>query len=167
MTELKQQVSIIPELQKKLDESQRHNRQANAVTKQLSRRLSVSGKANEQKMVSLIKTGSNWTEDSAHLACSHAATLNDDDFVIDEAGKVKPKDPNMKFMKKVESFLDKQDELQVDRYNKMKELILEQMKNTIRKKMDLRGEKRDLETSTDNIESTPQSKARLISPPKV
>ena len=134
VNDLQQQVSVIPELQKRLDESLKSNRQANAVTRQLSRRLSVSEKANEQKMVGLIKSGSNWSEDSAHLACSHAATLNDDDFELDDSGKVKPKDPNKNFMKKVESHLDKQDELQVDRFNQMKELILEQMKNTIRNK---------------------------------
>ena len=114
----------------------------------------------------LIRTGSNWTEDSAHLACSHAATLNDDDFELDEdTGQVKTKNNKWDFMKKVEDCIDRSDKVQQDRFDEMKKMILEQMKKTIRRKMELRGEKRGNEDASEN--SSTQSKPRIKSPPKV
>ena len=66
-------IKDIPKLEKSLEEAKSENRRALSLTRQARRRLSVSRKANEQKMVGLIKSGTNWSEDSAHLACSHAA----------------------------------------------------------------------------------------------
>ena len=65
---------------------------------------------------------------------------------------------------KVEDCLDKSDQMQQERLSEMKRLILELMKKTIKKKMEVRGEKRQNEASED----TPclQSKPRVTSPPK-
>ena len=81
-----------------MEEAKAENKRMLSIFKQVGRRLSVSRRANEQKMISLIKSGSNWIEDSAHLACSHAAALNDDEFDLDdEADVVKPKNENFNF----------------------------------------------------------------------
>ena len=94
---LKKQVAAIPDLEKGLEDAQAENKRVLSVSKQVGRRLSVSRKANEQKMVGLVRTGANWTEDSAHLACSHAATLNDDEFELNvDTGKVNPKNKKFK-----------------------------------------------------------------------
>ena len=161
---MQEEVATIPVLQKEIEEATHEKSMALAVTKQLSRRLSVSGRANVQKMVGLIQTGSNWSEDSAHLACSHAATLDDDEFDLDEeTDQVKPKNPNWNFLIKVEKFLDKDDTLQQDRLTELRNMILDQMKTTIKKKKELRGEKR-----ASDLDLTPnlQSKPRFVSPPK-
>ena len=114
-------------------------------------------------MVSLIQTGLNWSEDSAHLACSHAAVLNENDFILDKpSDQVKPKEGKEHFLKKVEDNLDTSESLQVERFQEMERLILEQMKNTLKKKTDSRGAKRDLDNKT---ESTAQT-LRVDSPPK-
>ena len=106
------------------------------------------------------RTGSNWTEDSAHLACSQAATLNDEEFELDEeTDTVIPKGKAAGFMKKVEEFLDKDDNMQTERFDEMTRMILEQMKTTKKK----RGEKRGAEASNENA----QSKPRVNSPPKL
>ena len=140
---LKPKVATLPGLQKGLEEAKAENRMILNVSKQVGRRLSVSRKANEQKMASLIRSGSNWSEDSAHLACSHAATLNDDDFELnDESYEVVPKKNTLDFMKKVEDCLDKDDNIQLERFTELKRLILEQMEKTIKKKMEYRGDKR-------------------------
>ena len=162
---LKSQLSIIPSLEKGLEEARAENKNVLNISRQVGRRLSVSRRANEQKMVSVIQTGTNWTEDSAHLACSHAATLNDDEFELDDAtDTVKPKNKNFNFLKKVEEFLEPNNSIEWDRLNEMKRLILEQMKTTIKKKADTRGEKRGPETES---EENAQSKIRVHSPPKV
>ena len=161
---LKDKVSCIPELEQNIIEIQNENKKSKAIARQLSRRLSVSGRANEQKMVGLIKTGNNWTEDSAHIACSHAATLDEDEFSLEEGtNNVVPKNPEFNFLKKVEKYLDKDDKLQQERLEELRKLILHQMKVTILNKMELRGEKRapDLD-----LTPTAQSKPRFISPPK-
>ena len=120
---------------------------------------SVSRKANEHKMVSLIQTGKNWVEDSAHLACSHAATLNDEEFDLDLAtDTVKPKSKDYNVLKKVEDIIEKTDAAQVERLEEMKRLILEQMKPTIKR----RGEKRGPDSKEENATSKP----RIISPDK-
>ena len=117
-------------------------------------------------MVSLIRTGSNWTEDSAHMACSHAATMNDDDYELDSVtDEVKPKNKRVDFMKKVEDHLDMTDKLQEERLTEMKRMIMEQMKKTIKKKIEIRGEKRGNENSDDDPGN--QSKPRVTSPPKM
>ena len=115
-------------------------------------------------MVGLIRSGSNWGEDSAHLACSHAATMNDDEFEVDAlSDEVKPKNKKWDFMKKVEDCLDKDDKMQHERLSEMKRMILEQMKKTIKKKIEVRGEKRSNE---EEAEASAQSKPRVKSPPK-
>ena len=160
---LKDKIAIIPSLEKGLEEAKTENNKLLSISRQASRRLSVSRKANEQKMAGLVKSGLNWSEDSAHLACSQAATLNEDDFRLDgDDDRVVPKKDD--FMKKIEDCIDKSDKLQVERFEEMKKLILEQMKKTIKRKMDARGEKR----SNENVEEIPsaQSKPRLNSPPK-
>ena len=130
------------------------------MTRQVGRRLSVSRKANEHKMVSLIKTGKNWVEDSAHLACSHAATLNDEEFELDLAtDTVKPKGKDHNVLKKVEDVIEKTDTAQIERLEEMKRLILEQMKPTIKR----RGEKRGPDSKEENV----ASKTRVISPDKI
>ena len=114
----------------------------------------------------LIRSGSNWTEDSAHLACSHAATLNDDDFELDELTEdVIPKNKKWDFMKKIEDLIDKNDQIQQERLVEMKRLIMEQMKKTIKKKLEVRGDKRgnDEPAEDPNV----QSKPRVISPEKI
>ena len=126
--------------------------------------MSVSRKANEQKMMGLIRSGSNWTEDSAYLACSQAATLNEDDFTLNEdTDQVVSKKPD--FMKKIEELIDESDKLQVERFEEMKKLILDQMKKTIKRKLDARGEKRGNEDTGEDAGS--QSKPRVNSPPKL
>ena len=111
----------------------------------------------------MIKSGTNWNEGSAHLACSHAAALNDDEFYLDdEADVVKPKNENFNFMKKVEEHLDLKDSLQPDRFTEIKRLILEQMKTTIKRKNEARGEKRGNESEHDKA----QAKQRINSPTK-
>ena len=165
MEALKVQVAEIPNLTLGLEEAQAENKRVLSVTKQVSRRLSVSRRANEQKMTSLIKSGVNWTEDSAHLACSHAATLNDEEFELEEESDiVKPKNKSFNFMKKVEDTLDKGDSIQMERFSEFKRLILEQMKPTIKRKIEARGEKRGPET--EKLENA-QSKPRITSPPKL
>ena len=157
---LKAKLADIPKLEKSLEEAVAENKRIMTVTRQVGRRLSVSRKANEQKMVGLIKTGSNWSEDSAHLACSHAATLNDEEFELDDTtDSVKHKNKNFDFMKKVEENLDINDKLQQERLEEMRHLILEQMKTTIKR----RGEKRGPGDSEQNA----QSKLRVKSPPKL
>ena len=157
---LKNKLEVLPKLEKSLEDAKAENKKYLTISRQVGRRLSVSRKANEQKMVSLIKTGSNWTEDSAHLACSHAATLNDEEFELDEVtDTVIPKEKMSSFMKKVEDFLDKEDKMQKERFDEMTRLILEQMKTTIKK----RGEKRGAEGSKENA----QSKPRVTSPTKL
>ena len=65
----------------------------------------------------------------------------------------------------VANHVDKSDKMQVERLEEMKRLIFDQMKTTIKKKMDARGEKRNLDTSTsDNVIG--HSKARTSSPSK-
>ena len=153
---LNEKIAIIPSLEKGLEEAKAENGKLLSISRQASRRLSVSRKANEQKMAGLIKSGSNWSEDSAHLACSQAATLNEDDFKLDEdTDKVVPKKGD--FMKKIEDFIDKSDKLQVERFEEMKKLILEQMKKTIKRKIDARGEKR----SNENGEEVPNAQSKL------
>ena len=153
---LNEKIATIPSLEKGLQEAKAENNQLLSISRQASRRLSVSRKANEQKMAGLIKSGSNWSEDSAHLACSQAATLNEDDFKLDEdTDKVVPKKGD--FMKKIEDFIDKSDKLQVERFGEMKKLILEQMKKTIKRKMDTRGEK----GSNENGEEVPNAQSKL------
>ena len=163
---LKDQLAIIPQLEKGLDEAKAENKRVLSISKQVGRRLSVSRKANEQKMVGLIRSGANWTEDSAHLACSHAATLDDDEFTLDDTTEeIKPKNKKWNFMKKVEEYLDKGDKMQEERLEEMKRMIMDQMKTTIKKKLDARGEKRVLaDTSLDDTNA--QSKARINSPTK-
>ena len=98
-------------------------------------------------MVGLIKTGTNWTEDSAHLACSHAAALNDEEFIIDTStDSVIPKDNTFNFLQKVAEYLEKDDQSQMERLSEMKCLILEQMKPTIKR----RGEKRVSDSKDQN-----------------
>ena len=160
---LRSKVEQIPSLEKGLEEAKAETKRMLSISKQVGRRLSVSRRANEQKMISLIKNGTNWNEDSAHLACSHAAALNDDEFDLDdEADEVKPKNKNFNFMKKVEEHLDLEDSLQLDRLTEMKRLILEQMKTTIKRKIEARGEKRGNENEHDKG----QAKQRINSPPK-
>ena len=77
---------------------------------------------------------------------------------------MKPKNPDWNFLQRVEKFLDKDDGLQIERLNELRRMILEHMKTTIiRKKRDLRGEKRapDQDLSSDSL-----SKPRFVSPPK-
>ena len=104
---LRSKVEQITSLEKGLEEAKAENNRMLSISKQVGRRLSVFRQANEQKSISLIKNGTNWNEGSAHLACSHAAALNDDEFYLDdEADVVKPKNENFNFMKKVEEHLD-------------------------------------------------------------
>ena len=131
--DLKELVETIPDLKKGLEEAKAENKRILDISKQVGRRLSVSRKANEQKMIGLLRTGVNWTEDSAHLACSHATTMNDDDFEIDDkTDEVVPKNKKWKFMKKVEECLDKDDKIQHERLGEMKKLILDLMKKTMK-----------------------------------
>ena len=150
---------MLPELEKNLEEVKAEHKRSLSVSRQFSRRLSVSRKANEQKMVGLVRSGSNWSEDSAHLACSHAATLNEEEFELDIASDtIIPKNRNTNFLSKVEEQIDATDHLQVERLEEIKKLIMNQMKSTIKK----RGEKRVSEASDHNH----QSKPRVKSPPK-
>ena len=163
---LKDQVAKIDGLEKGLEDAKAENRRILNISKQVGRRLSVTRNANEHKMVGLIRTGSNWIEDSAHMACSHAATVNDDEFELnDDTGEVMPKNKKWNFMKKVEDNLDLKDKIQLDRFNEMKRMIMEQMKKTIKNKIEIRGEKRGNEDSV--VDPTVQSKPRVKSPPKV
>ena len=156
---LKSKLTMIPELEKNLEEAKNEHKRSLSVSRQFSRRLSVSRKANEQKMVGLVRSGSNWSEDSAHLACSHAATLNEEEFELDIASDtIIPKNRNTNFLSKVEEQIDATDNLQVERLEEIKKLIMNQMKSTIKKI----GEKRVSEAS-DNKN---QSKPRVNSPPK-
>ena len=133
--EMKSKLATISVIQKELEEAKNENRRIIAISKQAGRRLSVNRRANEQKMVSLIQTGVNWSEDSAHLACSHAAVLNENDFELDSSfEKVKPKDGKEHFLKKVEENLDQNESLQIERFQEMERLILEQMKTTLKDK---------------------------------
>ena len=131
-----------------------------SISKQAGRRL-----PNEQKMIGLIMSGSNWTEDSAHLACSQAATMNEDDFILDEITDQVVAKKKLDFMKKVKDCLNKSDKLQLERLDEMKRLILDQMKKTIRRKLEARGEKMGSDEAADD--SNAQSKARVKSPPKL
>ena len=110
-------------------------------------------------MISLIKTGSNWSEDSAHLACCLAASINDDDFELDETSdKVKPKNSKSTFLKKVEESLDPGEKVQEERLDEIKRMILEKVKKTIKNK---RGEKRQSGSpANENL----QAKQRFSSP---
>ena len=156
---LKAKLAVLPELERSLEDAKAEHKRSLSVSKQFSRRLSVSRKANEHKMIGLVRSGSNWSEDSAHLACSHAATLNEDEFELDiTADIVIPKNKNSNFLSKVEEQIDLTDHLQVERLEEIKKLIMNQMKSTIKK----RGEKRVSEAPDLNI----QSKPRVISPPK-
>ena len=160
---LKSKVADIPNLEKSLEDAKTENKRMLSVSKQVGRRLSVSRRANEQKMTSLIKNGTNWNEDSAHLACSHAATLNDDEFDLEEeTDEVKPKNEHFNFMKTVEENLDLNDSTQQERLKEMRRLILEQTKTTIKRKIEARGEKRVSEIDHEKA----QPKPRIISPPK-
>ena len=67
----------------------------------------------------------------------------------------------MDFMKKGEDHLDKDDKLQMERLIEMNRMILEQMKKTIKKKLETK--KRSCE---DEAGSNAQSKPRVTSPPK-
>ena len=148
-----------------LEEAKHENKRLTSISRQVGRRLSVSRQANEQKMISLIKTGSNWTEDSAHLACCLAASINDDEFELDDTeDTVKPKSSNFNFLKKVEENVDLDEKVQVERLEEIKRMILEKIKKTIKKKLETRGEKRVSETPTnENL----QSKPRVVSPIKM
>ena len=50
---LKDQLAIIPQLEKGQDEAKAENKRVLSISRQVGRRLSVSRKANEQKMVGL------------------------------------------------------------------------------------------------------------------
>ena len=161
---LNEKLESLPSLEKGLEDAKAENNKLLNISKQAGRRLSVSRKANEQKMMGLIRSGTNWTEDSAYLACSQAATLNEDDFILsEETDQVVPKKSD--FMKKIEDFIDDTDKLQVERFQEMRKLILDQMKKTIKRKLEARGEKRINEDSSEN--SGGQSKPRVTSPPKI
>ena len=54
--------------------------------------------------------------------------------------------------------------MQQERFLDLKKRIMEQMKKTIKKKMEMRGEKRQNEAPDDT--ASIQSKPRVISPPK-
>ena len=157
--DLKTKLTAMSTLEMNLEEARAEHKRTLSLSKQYSRRLSVSRKANEQKMIGLLRTGSNWSEDSAHLACSHAATLNEEEFELDsDSDTVIPRDKSRNFLAKVEEHLDMTDNLQKERLEEMRKLIMNQMKSTIKK----RGEKR----ASDNPEQSTQSKPRVISPPK-
>ena len=156
---LKTKLAAMPILEMNLEEARAEHKRTLSLSKQFSRRLSVSRKANEHKMIGLLRTGTNWSEDSAHLACSHAATLNEEEFELDsDLDTVIPKDKSKNFLAKVEEHLDMTDNLQKERLEEMRKLIMNQMKSTIKK----RGEKR----ASDNHEQSTQSKPRVTSPPK-
>ena len=124
-------------------------------------------------MVSLINSGANWSEDSAHLECSHAATLEDGDFELhDDTDTVKPKNKKWNFMKKVEDFIDTGDKMQVERLDELRRLILEQMKTTIKKKEEVKkgggdGGKEEKRGPDSMVEENALSKQRLKPPPKL
>ena len=81
-------------------------------------------------MVGLVRSGSNWSEDSAHIACSHAATLNEEEFELDiTADTIIPKNKNSNFLSKVEEQIDLTDQLQVERLEEIKKLIMNKMKS--------------------------------------
>ena len=50
----------IPNLEKSLEDAKTENKRMLSVSKQVGRRLSVSRRANEQKMTSLILNGTNY-----------------------------------------------------------------------------------------------------------
>ena len=162
---LNAKVAEIDILEKKLEEATTENRRVLTVSRQVGRRLSVSRQANEQKLVSLLQTGANWTEDSAHLACCLSASINEDEFEIDEAtDTVRAKNRNFNLLKKVEEHLDPSDKIQQERLDEMRRMILERIKKTIKKKMDTRGEKRASENQQMDKNAFP--KPRVISPEK-
>jgi hypothetical protein len=74
-----------------------------------------------------------------------------------------PKNKKFNFMKKVEDNLDLSDTLQQERFSELKRLILEQMKTTIKKKIETRGDKRG---PAGDLTENAQSKPRVTSPPK-
>ena len=103
---LKTQLAVIPRLEKGLEQAKAENKRTLAVSRQAARRLSIFRRANEQKLVSLIQTGSNWTEDSAHLACCLSASLNDEEFELEEASDIiKTKKGEFNFLQKVQEHL--------------------------------------------------------------
>ena len=111
---LRSKVEEITTLENRLEEAKAEKKRMLSISKQVERRLSVYRRANEQKMISLIKSGNNWNEGSAHLACSHTATLNDDEFDLDDETKVvKPKNENFNFMKNVKEHLDLSESLSI------------------------------------------------------
>ena len=93
-----------------------------------------------------------------------AASIKDDEFELDvDTDTVKPKNSKFILLKKVEEKLDPGEKVQQDRLEEMKMMILENMKKTIKKKMETRGEKRASDIlPTENAPTKP----RVVSPTK-
>ncbi|MCS5584343.1 MAG: transforming acidic coiled-coil-containing protein [Pseudomonadales bacterium] len=88
-----------------------------------TRRLSVTRKGNEKKVISLINKGTNWTEDSCHMAVSIAASLDDNAYGYnDNTNTLIEKVGAKNFWIRVEKAVD--DEMITrDRLKQMKELV--------------------------------------------
>ena len=60
-----------------------------------------------------------WSGQAPTGACSHAATLNEEEFELDTAtDTIFPKNKNLNFLSKVEEQIDATDHLQVERNEK-------------------------------------------------
>ena len=127
IADLKVEASDIPALKEGLTKAVSELKAIKSNSRSSQRRLSFARNVTEQRMVELITDGSPFKD--PHLASVYSATLNEDEFVIDEdTNQVKPISDS--FLKKVEENCDLNDKQQIEKLTNLKNQILEKVKVT-------------------------------------
>ena len=125
--ELRNEVSEVTELKESLTKAKAKLKIVNNLSTNSKKRLSYAKNVTEQRMVEAILTET--PHEVPHLASIYSATLNEDEFEMDESSNlIKPLSDN--FLKKVEENCDLSNETQKERLNNLKNQILEKVKLT-------------------------------------
>ena len=129
LTELTFDLSEKDQLKEKLTKASAELSIAKKDVNVSKRKLTYTKKATEQKLIESISNQEFFREDP-HLISVYSATLNVEDFDFEEeadsSDSIKPKSNN--FLKDVEDGLDKDNSVQSERYQHIKNQILENVK---------------------------------------
>ena len=124
---LKVEANEVPALKEGLTKVTAQLKASRSSSKISLRRLSFAKNVTEQRMVEVIQDQTPFKD--PHLASLYSATLNEDDFEIDETtNQVKPVSDS--FLKKVEESCDLSDNIQKEKLTTLKNQILEKVKVT-------------------------------------
>ena len=166
IAELKAEASEIPALKEGLTKVTSELKVMKSNSRSSQRRLSFARNVTEQRMVELITDDSPFKD--PHLASVYSATLNEDDFEIDEdTDQVKPMSDN--FLKKVEENCDLNDKQQNEKLTTLKNQILEKVKVTKSRRDRSRSvsSNRSTKRGADNsLDRKSPSRIRVKSPEK-